>query len=106
MRVTYGLHLIMEFTLEHEVSLVDSLFYLAYTPIPVRLKYGDNHVLYNHKSGQIAPIDTKGYSTIESGGVYTSEHIDSPIIQAKPTSPVFSVHCRSVEPLSPTTSLS
>jgi hypothetical protein len=91
----------MEFALENEVSLVDSLFYLAYTPIPVKLKYGDNYVLYNHKSGQIAPIDAKGYSTIESGGVYTSEHIDSAIIQAKPTSPVFAVDCRSGKPSKP-----
>jgi hypothetical protein len=78
----------MEFSLENEVCLVDSLFYLALSNIPVKSKYGENYVLYNHKTGQIAPVDLKGSTTVEPGGVYTSEKIDSPIIQLKPTSPV------------------
>lgn len=78
----------MEYSIANEVSLVDSLFYLAYTEIPIRARYGDKYVLYNHKTGQKTPVDQRGYSIIEPGGVYTIEMNDSPIVKDAAIAPV------------------
>ena len=65
----------------NEICIVDSYFYLALTPMPVKERFGDAMVLFNHKTGLVAPLDAKGLSYLEPGGIYTSEDANSDMVK-------------------------
>jgi hypothetical protein len=62
-------------------ALLDSLFYLGQTEIPVRSRYGENVVLYNHKNRMVLGIDKEGRSYLEANGVYTTESVTSQLVK-------------------------
>jgi hypothetical protein len=62
-------------------ALLDSLFYLGQTEIPVRSRYGENVVLYNHKNRMVLGIDKEGKSYLEANGVYTTESVSSQLVK-------------------------
>lgn len=62
-------------------ALLDSLFYLSQTEIPVRARYGENVVIYNHKNRMVLAIDKDGKSLLEGNGVYTVESLTSALVK-------------------------
>ncbi|KAJ2994047.1 hypothetical protein HDV02_001900 [Globomyces sp. JEL0801] len=71
---------------EAGICMLNSLFFLSNTTICITERFGENNVLYNHKSGTISPIDSKGYSVLEAGGIYSNQLITADICKNKPFS--------------------
>lgn len=73
---------------EPSIAILHSLFYLGLTEIPVKARYGDASVLYNHKTRLLAPVDKNGNSYLEPGGIYTVESLLSDLVKFGSVGPV------------------
>ncbi|KNC98634.1 uncharacterized protein SPPG_06316 [Spizellomyces punctatus DAOM BR117] len=51
--------------------------YLPGTAIPVKAKYGNAMILFNHRTGSSAALDEMGVARLEAGGIYTAETLES-----------------------------
>lgn len=62
---------------DSNIVLLNSLYYLGLTPIPVKSRYGKSSVLYNHKTKMMSYMDKQGIAYLEPGAIYTIESASS-----------------------------
>lgn len=56
-----------------DVAFVNTLYYLAYTRFPVTALYGEDVVMFNHRTGRVLKVSADGHVQLEPEGVYTLE---------------------------------
>lgn len=73
---------------QSKILILNSLYYLADTEINVRSRFGEDVVIYNHKTGQKCSIDPRGMAILEGGGIYSVQHVDSELAKNATYTPV------------------
>ncbi|KAJ3324440.1 hypothetical protein HDV06_006851 [Boothiomyces sp. JEL0866] len=62
---------------QSKILILNSLYYLADTEINVKSRYGEDAVIYNHKTGLKCSTDSRGMAILEGGGIYSVQNMDS-----------------------------
>ncbi|KAJ3276232.1 hypothetical protein HDV01_005680 [Terramyces sp. JEL0728] len=75
------LHLMEHIDHQSKILILNSLYYLADTEINVKSRYGEDSVIYNHKTGLKCSTDTRGMAILEGGGIYSVQNIDSELVK-------------------------
>ena len=67
----------MEKEPDSTIALLNSTYYLGLTAIPVKSRYGESSVLYNHKTKMLTFLDKFGVAYLEPGSICTVESASS-----------------------------
>lgn len=74
---------------DSSIVLLNATYYLGLTAIPVKSRFGDSSVLYNHKTKMLSFVDKQGIAYLEPGAIYTVESASSELARRSAFSDVY-----------------